>query len=116
MQILNNDGTHHNVHTFCTKNPLVNLLHPQSKKKLMMRFAAPERVSVRCDIHGWMHSWIIAVDHPYHAVTNTEGEFTTIGVPTLSVPLETVKVGGIHRNAKTMRSTAQQHSQTNGNS
>ena len=50
VQILNNDGIRHNVHTFCATNPAVNLPHPRFKKRLEMVFTAPERISVRCDI------------------------------------------------------------------
>jgi plastocyanin len=32
-------------------------------------------VSVSCNIHGWMKGWIRVFDHPYFAVTNSDGEF-----------------------------------------
>lgn len=81
MKILNNDGVFHNVHTFSTKNKPLNLPQPESRKKLAIAFSTAERIGVRCDVHGWMSAWIIAVDHPYYAVTDAEGRFTIIGVP-----------------------------------
>jgi len=45
--------------------------------------AAPERMPgpVVCDIHPWMSSWWMVLDHPYFAVTNQKGEFEIKNVP-----------------------------------
>ncbi len=44
-------------------------------------FDMPERIPVRCDVHGWMSSWVVVVDHPYHAVTDEDGRFEISGIP-----------------------------------
>jgi len=38
-------------------------------------------VSVRCDLHPWMQSWLGVVDHPYFALTAADGTFTLRDVP-----------------------------------
>ena len=81
VQILNNDAIFHNVHTYSSANTPVNLPHPHFKKKLEMVFTAAEKISVRCDVHGWMSGWIIAVDHPYYATTDAEGGFALSDIP-----------------------------------
>ena len=81
LQILNEDGILHNIHTYSTKNTPVNLPQPKFKKKLEKAFTAPENISVKCDVHGWMSAWIMVVDHPYHAVTDASGKFTLTDVP-----------------------------------
>ncbi len=81
LHVLNNDGILHNIHTYSTENRAVNIAQPQFRKKLEMIFSEPEVVSVRCDIHGWMSAWIIVVDHPFHSVTDSEGNFTIDNVP-----------------------------------
>lgn len=81
LRLLNSDGLLHNIHTYSTKNQPVNLSHPKSKPRLTIQFSEPEKIQVKCDIHGWMDSWIIAVDHPYHAVTDGDGNFVIPDVP-----------------------------------
>jgi hypothetical protein len=81
LQIYNNDPVYHNVHTYSSRNPAMNLAHPQTLEKLEIVFTAPEKIQLRCDIHGWMSAWIIAVDHPYYALTDAAGRFTLEGIP-----------------------------------
>jgi hypothetical protein len=81
LQILNNDGILHNIHTYGTRNNAVNIAQPQFKKKAAMAFSEPEAISVRCDIHGWMSAWIIVVEHLFHGVTDHDGNFVIDNVP-----------------------------------
>jgi hypothetical protein len=81
LQILNSDNILHNIHTFSTINPPVNLAQPGFKKKLEMAFRAPEKISVKCDVHGWMSAWIVVVEHSYYALTDADGRFTLSHIP-----------------------------------
>jgi uncharacterized protein (DUF2141 family) len=46
-----------------------------------MQFPEPEAVSVRCDVHGWMSACIIVVDHPFHSITDADGNFVINNLP-----------------------------------
>jgi plastocyanin len=81
VKILNSDGILHNIHTYSKKNPAKNMAQPKFKKELTTTFAHAEAVPVKCDVHGWMSAWIVAVDHPYYAVTDENGKFTIADVP-----------------------------------
>jgi len=81
VKILNNDKILHNIHTYGVKNKPVNLAQPRFKKTLRMTFKEPEKVQVRCDVHGWMSAWIIVVEHAYYTVTNEKGEYSLDGIP-----------------------------------
>ncbi len=81
IQILNNDGILHNIHTFSAKNPPLNLAQPAFKKKMEIAFGIPEAIPVKCDVHGWMGAWIFVVDHPYYAATDDEGRFVLTDIP-----------------------------------
>lgn len=81
IRILNHDGVLHNIHTYPTANPAQNIAQPPALKEMEIRFALPERIQVRCDLHGWMSGWIVAVDHPYHALTDADGDFSLTDVP-----------------------------------
>jgi plastocyanin len=81
VKIVNNDGVLHNIHTFSTHNPPFNIAQPKTNKKVEKTFTVPEKISVRCDVHGWMSSWIVVVDDAYSAVTDASGRFTIDGIP-----------------------------------
>ena len=81
LEILNNDGILHNIHTYSEANPAFNQAQPKFKKKLKKKFDQPEVVRVECDAHGWMKGWIVVMDHPYYAVTDGEGKFSLSDVP-----------------------------------
>ena len=81
VKILNNDKILHNIHTYGVKNKPVNLAQPRFKKTIKMTFTEPEKVQVRCDVHGWMSAWIIAAEHAYYTITNEKGEYSLDGIP-----------------------------------
>ncbi len=43
--------------------------------------AAEIMVPVGCDVHGWMTAYIGVVDHPYFAVTGSDGSFELPNLP-----------------------------------
>jgi hypothetical protein len=77
----NADPVLHNVHSFCKRNAPANLAQPGGSDAVELTFEAAERVQLRCDLHGWMHAWVIVVDHPWYARTDAEGNFSLDGVP-----------------------------------
>ncbi len=81
VKILNNDKILHNIHTYGVKNKPVNLAQPRFKKTIKMTFTEPEKVQVRCDVHGWMSAWIIAAEHAYYTITDEKGEYSLDGIP-----------------------------------
>jgi plastocyanin len=80
VEILNNDGVLHNIHTFSTANPAINKAQPKFKKSMTEKFAKPEVIKVQCDAHAWMHGWIVVTDSPA-AVTDEKGGFKIENVP-----------------------------------
>ena len=38
-------------------------------------------ISVKCNIHRWMHAFIGVVNNPYFAVTGTDGSFEIRNLP-----------------------------------
>ncbi|MFQ5822583.1 MAG: carboxypeptidase regulatory-like domain-containing protein [bacterium] len=88
LTILNSDGILHNIHTFSEKNTPINVAQPGFKKKMTQTFNEPEVIRVACDVHNWMDSYIIVVEHPYYAVTNENGNFELTDVPAGTYTLE----------------------------
>jgi plastocyanin len=81
LDITNDDGILHNIHTYSKKNPPVNRAQPKFKKVIQETFKEPETFEVRCDAHGWMQGWVVVQDHPYYALTDATGKFSLSDVP-----------------------------------
>ena len=82
IDILNNDGVLHNIHTWSEKNPAFNKAQPKFRKKLTQKFDQPEMAfKVSCDAHGWMSGWFVVQDHPYYVITDNNGAFQLTDVP-----------------------------------
>jgi plastocyanin len=81
VEILNPDGILHNVHSYSKANSPFNQAQPKFKKTLPVKIDKPEAVEVKCDVHGWMHGWLVATESPYVAVTDNSGTFKLTDVP-----------------------------------
>ena len=80
-RILNSDGVLHNVHSLPKVNPQFNKPMPPTLKETTTSFAKPEPVfQIKCDVHPWMTAYIGVFEHPFFAVTNTDGTFTINGL------------------------------------
>jgi len=81
LKINNDDGILHNIHTYSTKNPPVNMAQPKFKKTIDAKFDQPEVIKATCDAHGWMNGWFIVEDSPYYAKTDANGNYKLTDVP-----------------------------------
>lgn len=83
FKLVNEDKILHNLRTLSKKNVTLNIAHPKFKKTLRIKkkFKTPETMPIKCDIHNWMRGWIVAIDHPYYAVSGKSGKFKLKNVP-----------------------------------
>lgn len=82
VTILNSDATMHNIHGLPKVNKEFNFGMPKTVKKKSVTFDKEEDVFVvKCDVHPWMKSYIQVFNHPYFAVTLTDGSFKISGIP-----------------------------------
>ncbi len=82
LQIVNSDDTLHNVHGLAKSNREFNQGQPIQGMKMTHTFSTKEvMIPFKCDVHGWMNAWIGVLDHPYYAVTSTDGTFSLKGLP-----------------------------------
>ena len=77
----NSDPILHTVHgMFTSDQPQFNVgLFPGrvSRKPLV----AAGLLKIQCEVHPWMSAYIVVTDHPYHAVTDTYGEYLINDIP-----------------------------------
>lgn len=84
IRFTNSDSTSHNVHTNPFSNVGVNRSVPASDAVgLAVNYETAEQrpVLTVCDIHAWMRSYHLVLDHPWFTVTDSTGEFSIAGLP-----------------------------------
>ncbi|MFN2384576.1 MAG: carboxypeptidase regulatory-like domain-containing protein [Gemmatimonadota bacterium] len=86
--IKNSDGILHNIHTSPTANPSFNVSQPVEMETEKEFSTAEVMIPVKCDVHGWMEAYIGVQEHPYAAVTATDGTFTLANLPPGTYTLE----------------------------
>ena len=72
LEIVNSDSTLHNVHAMPEVNSQFNEGQPVQGMTSTKKFDKPELkpFRIKCDVHGWMHGWLVAAPSPYVAVTD----------------------------------------------
>lgn len=83
VKFTNSDSTNHNVRgaSLLPKNEF-NVYTGTSGESIQRFVADPKNRPIRlgCDIHAWMTGWVYVFEHPFHAVTDSEGRFELRGV------------------------------------
>jgi plastocyanin len=78
LEIRNSDSTLHNVHAMPAVNAQFNEGQPVQGMTSTKKFDKPEITPfrIKCDVHGWMKSWMAVMPHPFYAVSSMNGTFT----------------------------------------
>tara|TARA_Y100000590_G_scaffold468038_1_gene649122 strand:- start:1075 stop:1758 length:684 start_codon:yes stop_codon:yes gene_type:complete len=83
LLIKNSDATLHNIHSMPKVNKEFNFAMPKVVKEKKSTFAKsePDPFYIKCDVHPWMKSWVLVLDHPYFSVTDMNGNFSIENIP-----------------------------------
>ena len=83
FEIVNSDATLHNVHAMPEINGQFNEGQPVQGMKSTKKFDKVEMkpFKVKCDVHGWMKSYMVVLPHPFHSVSQTNGTFSIANLP-----------------------------------
>jgi plastocyanin len=96
LEVLNNDGILHNLHTYPKNNPPVNQAQPKFRKVMPLKFEKPDVIRLSCDVHTWMNGWLVVAGHAWHGLSGPGGSFkienVAPGTYTLSYWQETLGV------------------------
>jgi hypothetical protein len=80
--IRNSDPFLHNIHPQPKNSRPFNIGQPKQGMETEKSFPAAEvMIPIGCDVHGWMSAYIGVVDHPYFAVTGSDGSFELPNLP-----------------------------------
>jgi plastocyanin len=89
LGVRNSDGTFHNVHGMVGGKLQFNKPQKPGAPELTFESApAGSVIDVVCDVHPWMHAYVVVQDHPYFAVTGDAGAFEIKGLPPGTYELE----------------------------
>jgi hypothetical protein len=82
LDIVNSDPTEHDIHGLPGPNGQFNHLQPVQGMRETHVFTVPQvMLRMKCDVHPWMSAFVGIVDHPFFALTESDGRFTLTGVP-----------------------------------
>ena len=81
VELVNEDSTSHNIHPLATNNREWNKAEPPGATPLTESFARPEFISVKCNVHPWMHAYFAVLKTSHYAVTGDNGGFSLNNLP-----------------------------------
>lgn len=81
LTVRTDDPVPHNVHSYSEANRTYNESMNPLNREMTLHFARPERISLKCDLHGWMQAFVVVAANPYYAVTREKGAFELRDVP-----------------------------------
>ena len=81
LNVVNSDATTHNIHPMPNNNREWNVSQPKGVPVEQVFAREEVAISVKCNIHPWMRSYIAVLKHPYFAVTGKDGRFELKDLP-----------------------------------
>ncbi len=82
LTIRNSDDLLHNINANPQNNRGFNISQPRAGMTRSVSFSTPEvMIPVRCDVHGWMSAYVGVINHPFFAVSGTDGSFRIPNLP-----------------------------------
>lgn len=89
LEIVNSDATLHNVNAKPSVNRPFNIAQPVKGMKTTKTFTRAEvMVPFKCNVHPWMSAYGGVVDHPFFAVSGSDGSFAISGLAAGTYTLE----------------------------
>lgn len=75
FEIVNDDQTAHNIHTLPQSNREWNKSQPPGAAPIEDKYARPEFIPVKCNIHPWMKGTLAVMKNAHYSITTDDGEF-----------------------------------------
>jgi uncharacterized membrane protein/plastocyanin len=89
VTFINSDPIFHNVRSVTEHNQKFNMAMPRQDQRETKVFQKPELfLQTKCSVHPWMGAYIAVMDHPYYAVTKSDGRFELPPLPPGKYTLE----------------------------
>ena len=80
LSVVNADQTSHNIHPLAKVNREWNKSQPPGSPAIQEKFDSPEFISVKCNIHPWMHGWFVVLKTNHYSISK-DGAFSLPNLP-----------------------------------
>jgi len=81
LKVTNSDQTSHNIHPLAKINREWNKSQPPGTPPITEKYEKPEFISVKCNIHPWMHGWFAVLKTNHYSISGDNGGFTLPNLP-----------------------------------
>jgi hypothetical protein len=81
LKILNDDQTSHNIHPMPKVNQEWNKSQPPGTPPISAKYDKPEFISVKCNVHPWMHGEFAVLKTNHYDISKDGGEFKLPNLP-----------------------------------
>jgi plastocyanin len=81
LKVVNSDQTSHNIHPLAKINREWNKSQPPGTPPFSEKYDKPEFISVKCNIHPWMHGYFAVLNTSHYAVSDNSGDFKLPNLP-----------------------------------
>ncbi len=81
LKIANDDQTSHNIHPLAKVNQEWNKSQPPGTPPITQKYEKEEFISVKCNIHPWMHGYFVVLKTNHYDVSKSGGEFKLPDLP-----------------------------------
>jgi plastocyanin len=81
LKIANDDQTSHNIHPLAKVNQEWNKSQPPGTPPIVQKYDKEEFISVKCNIHPWMHGYFVVLKTNHYDVSKGGGEFKLPDLP-----------------------------------
>jgi len=81
LAIKNSDPILHNANMDINGRVLFNFAQPLKDQVIIKRVRKTGQGTITCDSHPHMRGYFLVFDHPYHATSDEEGNFTIDNIP-----------------------------------
>ena len=82
LKVTNPDPVGHNANMNFFNNKAENLMIPGgSEQTVSLAKAEPAPIPIDCNIHPWMKSYVLVLDHPFAAISDENGDLVIKGLP-----------------------------------
>ena len=81
LKITNEDQTSHNIHPLAKVNREWNKSQPPGTPPIVEKYDKEEFISVKCNVHPWMHGYFAVLKTSHYDVSKGSGDFKLPNLP-----------------------------------
>ncbi|HEY4980314.1 MAG TPA: carboxypeptidase regulatory-like domain-containing protein [Candidatus Acidoferrum sp.] len=81
LKVVNSDQTSHNIHPLAKVNREWNKSQPPGTPPIVDKYDKPEFISVKCNVHPWMHGQFAVLSTNHYDVSKGGGDFKLPNLP-----------------------------------